>query len=59
VLENRVLKKEFGPKREEGREDWKKLHNEETNIITVSKSRKMRWTGHVERVKEKIHKEFR
>jgi hypothetical protein len=44
----------FGPKREEGAGGWRKLHNEELrnlyaspNIIRVSKSRRMRWAGHV------------
>jgi hypothetical protein len=41
------------------REDWRKLHNEEIhnlysspNIIRMIKSRRMRWAGHVERMKE-------
>jgi hypothetical protein len=56
VFENRVLRRIFGPKREEVVESWKRLHNEELhnlyaspNIIWVIKSRKMRWTGHVAR----------
>jgi hypothetical protein len=58
VLENRVLKRIFGPKR---REDgsWRKLHNDELhnlysspNIVRVIKSRRMRWAGHVSRMGE-------
>jgi hypothetical protein len=48
-----VLRKIFGPKREEDR-SWRKLHNDELhslysspNIIWVIKSRRMRWAGHV------------
>jgi hypothetical protein len=53
VLENRVLRKIFGPKREEDG-SWRKLHNDELhslysspNIVRVIKSRRMRWAGHV------------
>jgi hypothetical protein len=53
VFENRVLRKIFGPKREEGG-SWRKLHNDELldlyslpNIIRVIKSRRMRWAVHV------------
>jgi hypothetical protein len=60
VLENRVLRRIFGPKRDEVRGDWRKLHNEEfknlyssPNIIRMIKSRRMRWAGHVVRVGEK------
>jgi hypothetical protein len=56
VFENRVLRKIFGPKREEA-ESWRKLHNDELhslyslpNIVRVIKSRKMRWAGHVTRM---------
>jgi hypothetical protein len=58
VFENRVLRKIFGPKREEDG-SWRKLHNDELhslysspNIVTVIKSRRMRWTGHVARTGE-------
>jgi hypothetical protein len=51
VFENRVLKRIFGPKKEEIRGEWKRPHNEELynlyslpNIIRVIKSRRMRWT---------------
>jgi hypothetical protein len=53
VFENRVLRRIFGPKREEDG-SWRKLHNGElhslyssANIIRVIKSRRMRWAGHV------------
>jgi hypothetical protein len=55
VFENRVLKRIFGPNREED-ESWRKLHNDELhslyfspNIVRVIKSRRMRWVGHVAR----------
>jgi hypothetical protein len=54
VCENRVLRKIFGPKRDEVRGEWRKLHNESLNdlycspnIIRVIKSRRMRWARHV------------
>jgi hypothetical protein len=57
VFENRVLRKIFGPKRDEVTGEWRKLHNEELNdlccspnIVRVIKSRKMRWAGHVARM---------
>jgi hypothetical protein len=53
VLENRVLRRIFGPKREEDG-SWRKLHNDELhdlcsspNIFRVIKSRRIRWAGHV------------
>jgi hypothetical protein len=59
VLENRVLRDVFGPKRDEVRGEWRKLHNEELNdlyslpnIVLVVKSRRMRWAGHVARMGE-------
>jgi hypothetical protein len=58
VFENRVLRKIFGPKREED-DSWKKFHNDElhnlyssSNIVRVIKSRRMRWAGHVARMGE-------
>ena len=57
VSENRVLRRVFGPKRDEVTGDRRKLHNEELgdlyslpNIVRVVKSRRMRWTGHVARM---------
>ena len=54
VCENRVLRRVFGPKRDEVTGKWRKLHNEELNdlyslpnIVRVVKSRRMRWAGHV------------
>jgi hypothetical protein len=58
VFEDRVLRRIFGPKREEDR-SWRKLHNDELhslysspNIVRLIKSRRMRWTGHVARMGE-------
>jgi hypothetical protein len=57
VFENRVLRRIFGPKRDEVTGEWRRLHNEELNnlyssptIIRVIKSRRMRWAGHVARM---------
>ena len=53
VFENRVLRRVFGPKRDEVTGEWRKLHNELSdlyslpNIVRVVKSRRMRWAGHV------------
>jgi hypothetical protein len=59
VSENRVLRRIFGPKREEVAGDWRRLHNEELhnlytslNIIRVVKSRGMGLVGHVTQVGE-------
>jgi hypothetical protein len=65
VFENRVLRRIFGPKRDEVTGEWKKLHSGELhnlyssrNIIRQIKSRRMRWVGHVARMGEgrKMHK---
>jgi len=60
VCENRVLRRIFGPKRDEMRGKWRKLHNEELNdlycspnIVRVIKSRVMRWARHVARMGER------
>ena len=57
VFENRVLRRVFGPKRDEVTGEWRKLHNEELsdlyslpNTVRVVKSRRMRWAGHVARM---------
>jgi hypothetical protein len=54
-----VLRRVFGPKRDEVTGEWRKLHNEELNdlysipnIVRVVKSRRMRWAGHVVRMGE-------
>jgi hypothetical protein len=54
VFENRVLKKIVGPIKAEVMRVWRKLHNKELhnlhfllNVIRMSKSRRMRWAGHV------------
>jgi len=57
VFENRVLRRVFGPKRDEVTGEWRKLHNEDfkdlyflPNIVRVVKTRRMRWAGHVARM---------
>jgi len=59
VFENRVLRKIFGPRREDVTGEWRRLHNEElnelyssSNIVRVIKSRRMRSPGHVVRMGE-------
>jgi hypothetical protein len=54
VFENRMLRRIFGPKRDEVTGEWRKLHNEELHdlysspsIIRIVKARRMRWAGHV------------
>jgi hypothetical protein len=65
MFENRVLRRRFGPKRDEGTGEWRKLHNGELHdlylspdIIRQIKSRRMRWAGHVARMGEerKVYK---
>jgi hypothetical protein len=60
VFENRVLRRIFGPKRDEVRGVWRKLHNEELHnfyispsIIRMIKSRGKRCAGHVARMEDK------
>ena len=58
VFENRILRRIFGPKKDENGE-WKRLHNEEfhslyrsSNIVRVIISKRLRWAGHVARIEE-------
>jgi hypothetical protein len=60
VFENRVLRRIFGPMRDEVTGEWRKLHNKEVrdlysspSIIRIIKARRMRWAGHVARMREK------
>jgi hypothetical protein len=60
TFENRVLRRIFGPKRDEVTGGWRELHNEELHdfyslpsIIRIMKTRSMRWAGHVARMGEK------
>jgi len=59
VFENRVLRRIFGPRRDEVTGEWGRLHNEElndlyssSNIVWAIKSRRMRWAGQVARMVE-------
>ena len=59
MFENKVLRRIFGPRRDEVTVDWWRLQNEELNdlysspnIVRVIKSRRMRWAGHVARMVE-------
>jgi hypothetical protein len=65
VFENRVLRRIFGPKRDEVMGEWRKFHKKELHnlysspdIIRQVKSRRMRWAGHVARMGEerKVYK---
>jgi hypothetical protein len=60
VFENRVLRRIFGPKRDETVGGWRKLNNEElhnlyssSSVIRMIKSRRMRWAGHVARIERR------
>jgi hypothetical protein len=60
VFESRVLRRIFGPKRDEVRGEWKRLHDKELyalysapDIFRVMKSRRLRWAGHVARMGER------
>ena len=59
MFENMVLRRIFGPRKDEVTGEWRRLHNEELNdlyfspnIVRVMKSRRMRWAGHVARMGE-------
>ena len=54
VFESRVLRRIFGPRKDEVTGEWRRLHNEQLNdlycspnIVRVIKSRRMRWAGYV------------
>jgi hypothetical protein len=55
-----VLRRKFGPKRDEVTREWRKLHNDELNdlycspnVVRVMKLRRMRWAGHLARMGER------
>jgi hypothetical protein len=57
IFENKVLRRIYGPKRDEVTGEWRRLHNKEfytlfysAYIIRVIKSRRLRWAGHVARM---------
>jgi hypothetical protein len=59
VFESRVLRRVFGPKRDEETGGWRGLHSGELHnlcsspsVVRVIKSRRMRWAGHLARVWE-------
>jgi len=61
VSENMVLRRIFGPRRDEVKGEWRRLHNEGLNelycspsIVRVIKSRRMRWAVHVARMGEEM-----
>jgi hypothetical protein len=59
VFENKVLRRIFGPKKDEVLGEWKRLHNKELYAlysspnIRVIKSRRLRWAGHVARMERR------
>jgi hypothetical protein len=60
VFENRLLRRIFGSKRDEVTGEWRKLHNKELHdlyslpsFIRIMKASRMRWAGHVARIREK------
>jgi hypothetical protein len=62
VFENKVLRRIFGPNRDEVTGEWRKLHNEELHdlysspsTIRIMKLRRMRWAEHVTRLGEKTN----
>jgi hypothetical protein len=65
VFENRVLRRIFGPRRDEVTGEWRKLHNEELymlysspNIIRKIRPRRMRWAGYMARMGEECVQGF-
>ena len=59
ISKNMVLRRIFGPRRDEVTGEWRKLYNEELNelcsspnIVRVIESIRMRWAGHVARMGE-------
>jgi hypothetical protein len=60
AFENKVLRRIFGPKRDEVTGEWRKLHNKELHVfysspclIRIIKATRMRWAGHVAQMGEK------
>jgi hypothetical protein len=60
VFENRVLRRIFGPKRDEVLGGWRELHNEELHnlycspsVIRMIKSKRMRWAAYIARMRKK------
>ena len=60
MFENRVLRRIFGLRRDDVTGEWRKLHNEKLNdlhsspnIIRVTKSKRIRWTGQLARIEER------
>jgi len=59
AFENMALRRIFGPRRDEVKGEWRRLHNEKLNdlysspnIVRVIKSRRMRSAGHLARMGE-------
>ena len=64
MFENRVLRRIYGPKRDEITVEWRKLRKDindlycSPNIVRVKKSRRMKWARHVARMGERRHAGF-